>query len=808
MKKTFQKLFSGAAIKILILLLIFLAVAAFYFLFDKEEEKVDSEKMGDPAIPVVYMTFEDRKINELHGYVGNMDTALMRDTITPLPDSYDLKIKIENYGNPVKKISFKILDPDGSNLVQQTEVAEWETLENEADAVLRIDEMVEKDQEYILVLSVETETHDSIKYYTRLLYQSDAYIREHIAFVESFSAMTLDKTRSEELIKYLEPDVTQNDNSDFGLVTIHSNYHQVSWGSMAPERITEPVLSISEMFGNIASLQLGYLVRAGERTYSVREYFRVNIANGTEYLLDYERQTQEIFKPSEGNVSKRGIVLGIDRDLSAEYASDEDGLFVAFENSGTLWCMNTDLNTMTPVFTFRKDDNQAVRENFEQYGIKIIQVENTGRITFLVYGYMNRGAHEGKTGLSICMYDPQKGITQEKSFIESERPYAVINQIIGELQYISQDETLYLLLDDSLYSIDLTGEESVRITDGLAEGNYTVSYDGSRIAWHTDSEINSAREITVLDLKTASPLSVSAPQNSYIRALGFLGEGFVYGLAAMDDLVMNSGQNGTLYLNEIRVIDRDGQETLRKKDEGVYYTWSENEYNRISLGRSVRSGDVFTEASEYAIYDTSQEEKKETELALSTDAVRKKELSLLFEAAVIKAGAVKSDEMGTFIFKEPAGFSLETITDKLERYYVFGKGTLQGIFIQPSAAVRKADELAGVVLDGTQDYFWIRGIRRTSVTLTEADLLNAKGSLSQPKKIVNLSGCTLDQVLYFISQGKCILAETGPVRYLIYGYDSSKIKVMDIQTEARQEINIAEAGVFFAASGNQFQLIQ
>ena len=57
------------------------------------------------------------------------------------------------------------------------------------------------------------------------------------------------------------------------------------------------------------------------------------------------------------------------------------------------------------VFSFRDDDSVDVRSNYDHHDIRILSVEDDGDMDFLVYGYMNRGNHEGeKWNCRISLY--------------------------------------------------------------------------------------------------------------------------------------------------------------------------------------------------------------------------------------------------------------------------------------------------------------------------------------------------------------------------------------------------------------------
>ena len=59
---------------------------------------------------------------------------------------------------------------------------------------------------------------------------------------------------------------------------------------------------------------------------------------------------------------------------------------------------------MHKVFSFEGEDYRDSRNNYQKHAIQIMKMKNNGDIAFLVYGYMNRGKHEGENGISVYQY--------------------------------------------------------------------------------------------------------------------------------------------------------------------------------------------------------------------------------------------------------------------------------------------------------------------------------------------------------------------------------------------------------------------
>ena len=126
---------------------------------------------------------------------------------------------------------------------------------------------------------------------------------------------------------------------------------------------------------------------------------------------------------------------------------------------------------------------------------------------------------------------------------------------------------------------------------------------------------------------------------------------------------------------------------------------------------------------------------------------------------------------------------LDTQIPEEDIYYVYAKGGLDSTFTDPALAIQRADDQTGVVLNRAQQYVWERGNKKTKLTLNLEDVPEAMKSasldvaalqeaLGDEGTIVDLSGCTLDSVLYEVSAQRPVIAKTGD--NTTYLYDPQK----------------------------------
>ena len=49
----------------------------------------------------------------------------------------------------------------------------------------------------------------------------------------------------------------------------------------------------------------------------------------------------------------------------------------------------------------------------QKHGIQVMDMDDDGNISFIVYGYMNRGEHEGENGISVYRFSADDRAIEE-----------------------------------------------------------------------------------------------------------------------------------------------------------------------------------------------------------------------------------------------------------------------------------------------------------------------------------------------------------------------------------------------------------
>lgn len=194
---------------------------------------------------------------------------------------------------------------------------------------------------------------------------------------------------------------------------------------------------------------------------------------------------------------------------------------------------------------------------------------------------------------------------------------------------------------------------------------------------------------------------------------------------------------------------------------------------------------------------------------------------------------------------EANSLSIRELITTENKFYVYGYGSIAGIYDDVSEAIVRADELSGVVIDEQGNYAWARISRpseyqvsnvQMQATAAEGDatsqlilcinsMLAANGinvditsevmSGKNAVDILNeklpdnqafdLSGCTLPEILYYVCNGQPVLAATENNGYvLVTGYNFYNAIMLNPVTGNSYKQGIEETEKMFTQAGNKF----
>ncbi len=814
-------------------------------------------EMAPASLPTASIIIEDQIVNEMHGYVQRMDAATIRDSLSPIGEDRKIAFQINLYGQELQELRFEVRSVDGQRLIEDTRVTDYVKTGDVISASANLKDLIERNIEYNFILVVTLKDEREVYFYTRVIQCDNSLTTAKLDYVLDFHEKTFDKEAAKELSLYLEPN-SEGNNSDFGNVDIHSNLNQVSWGNMHVREIGEPNVTICELSQNIASIRLDGIVEVTEgkltNQYRVQEFYRVRYTKERFYLLNFNRTMEDIFYMEKQAFANNKIVLGIQKE-DVQMAESDGGNILAFVNAGRVFCYDVTENKLARLFAFFDSDNFDVRTYYDKSDIKILDVEENGNVSFMVYGYMNRGSHEGEVGVELYYYNHLLNTVEEQIFISYDKSPEILMTDIETLAYTNRRGDLFALIDGSIYKINIEAKTYEIVAEGLSEEKFHVSKTNKMIVWQENTDSVGAKKLVLMNLNTEEFTEITVAAGEYCKAIGFMNEDVIYGIANAEDISVDRYGSSVFPMKELIIQAENGSILKNYKNENVYILDGEIRENQLNLTRAEGT------KKEIENKDTGEISYGPLELTpimddqITSNVEEKLGNNKIVEAVTDLYETIQQIELKKEIevkrlkFSTPKevmyeGGRVVALEEKMiaKRYFTYTKGALTDIYSEPAEAVQYAYENVGTVLDGYGNEIYQKGelvTRNQIMAIKEAGVTDTKDSLAvcldtilqfegvsrntafmleQGKsaaeilesnlkdcEILNLTGCPMDAMLYYVNQDIPVLAlQDSEESVLIIGFNQQNVVLMDPENGKIYKKGMNDSREMFKENGNCF----
>jgi len=769
------------------------------------------------TLPVLAMEIDETLMNRLFGYTKEMQVDFMRDSLTPLDTDKKLTLVIESYDLQVDSVAYEVRTSDGSTVIENAKIKSFEKDGERQKATFTIQNSIRMNQEYSLRFAVET-NQGTVYYYTRLLQRSGLNTAEYVQFAEQFYQACLNKQTTLDLTQYLETDASVG-NSSFTDVNIHSTVEQVSWGELNPQLYRKAIPTIKDINETTGSISLNYVVSAkdedgNEEFYQVEEFYRMRYTESKTMLLDFERTATQIFDGNLPVITAEGINLGV-TSKDNEYVSSKNAEIVAFVQQGDLWTYNKTANKITKIFSFQEAAVNDERNDNPSHDLKIIRVGETGDVDFVLYGYQNRGAHEGTVGISVYHYSNDQNVLDERFFLPVTVSYEFLKMDLDILSYVSTQDMLYLVLERNLYQFNINDRTYEIIKSDISRDDLVVSNTHAHAAWMEENGDSQTPVITVIDFETGKTRTITPEEGTRIKAIGLINEDIVYGIAKEENIVTDASGEIWFGMNEIRIENFAGELVKNYQQDGIFILNVNIEQGLLELERAVWENDAYVLTSSDHIMNNTQQENGTITISTKITERQGMQVRLNFSQSIANKNPLVLES------KLTSNNQIRTLNMDIERedrqeFYVYARGGLDGIYTDPGEAVMRADEQAGVVLNRAQQYVWERGNLKAKITIDLAGIpevfKNAvidetvlTESLQETGTLMKFDVSSLDQVLYQISASRPVIGKISDTEgVLIVGYDSYNTILYRPETGETYYYGLNDSRALFDGGGNVF----
>lgn len=809
------------------------------------KQEIKLTDMSETTLPVISFRIDECEVNRVHGYCSATEEMLIRESMTPLTSEQSMIVVINEGNYNIKKLTYEVIDAENGKKIEEGTVIAFDKEEDDKTAKLKIKEALVENKEYILKVTLISNESKRIYYYTRLLLINNSNLAEKLNFVEELHNDFINKNTENNFKKYLEYK-SGTENTSFARVNIYSSEDMVSFGALNPQVIYQELPMITEYAKDTASVVIDYFISVdvGDviEYYRVKDYYRFGYTSLRVYLYNFEREMESIFMPENVSLKKSEFKIGITEDYDIHFFTNSTENIMAFIRDRELWSYNAVDNVMTKIFSFKQENTDYIRDVYDQHDIRIMNVDESGNVYFMVYGYMNRGEYEGRVGVIIYEYECTSGYIKEKAYIPMNTTYQILKEEIGDIVFYNQYDTAYFMIYKTIYSYNFVSKILTVHAENVDDDAVIFNEKGKYAVWQNSNE--KAESITILLLDTGGTVNINAESNTYIKLLNTVDESFLYGFVNKSDAaITNIGTN--IYPMYKVILSSREAETLRVYEkEGYYVTSAEASLNKITFYRTEKSFETYSgyaKAKDDHMLNSVQT--KEESYRVTSRATEKMfieyYIALPFGYEIQEIPEIQT--VKNCVISEDTTLRINKQQDLIQNYYAYSYGKLILSGSTAGKAVLTADKAVGTVMDVSGRITWQRGAKSSKyeisgITEVFADenydsmqavlkmMFQYKGTdvdtsrLSRKEKSVmewirqylkieplDLSGATLNEVLYFVYKNRPVIAmKNDKDAVLIIGYDSSSITVIDPVKGRTEKVGISDAEDMFEKAGNVF----
>lgn len=825
--------------------LFFIFAGALFFFGKQMETNINDSGtrvgLASETYPHIQLGTQGQKVNPMYGYSAPMEADIIRESMTPLDQDKKLTVYLGESSSRLTSLRYEISDKETGEIYETGESNALSADQKKLD--LTFNYGFKTSMEYILDLIGTSDQGREIHYYTRLKYYlDDSHLAEKMRFVKKFHKNSFVKSKADDLGKYLEPNST-NRNSTLASVDITSNTDLVTWGNMSPSVISDEMITMKEYNMETACVQYNYFVKAntdsGEETYHVKEFYRVRYASGTDYLLNFERTMEAVFDPGLASVQTSQFKLGITNENSDRIFTNKKEDTMYFARGGNLYRYNMKENRIMKLYSMFSDEASYTCRAYDEHAIRLLKVDEEGNLYFCAYGYFPRGEYEGDVAVVLYEYTVE-GDLRELVYMPSSTTYQQLKEDFEEYGYVSSRGIYYFTVANTVYAYNISAKRLEKLVENIKSNSFMTMENANCYAWSSSLSSGYGESITLYNLETDEKAVIYRPdENTYVRLLGVIDENVVYGFVHKKDIGRSVDGSRVVPCYKLYIADTKGKTVKEFAWKGRYIQGIRANGNviNITLCKKDRAG-RYVKSAENSISNQSQ---MKTSKFRYTSRVTNKSLTEWY------IQMPSSFEMPHKPETIPGPVSLTTTQRfvRLEqpgvtKYYVYALGKITESHESARQAIRAADQQMGVVISSNHQVVWERsgsflqnsigGLEMTrkgngvsnlaacaymvlkqkhinvdAKELTKKELPVYDMLAKYMNRPVNLKGCTLEQVLYFVSNNKPVIAMTDNNKAVVIGgYTTTQLYLYNPETGREATVNRSEYETIFKNAGNQF----
>ena len=741
----------------------------------------------DTTYPIIYQLREGRRINEMRGFSDERYNIVSNETITMLGNERKMELLIKNNKNVIGFIEYEVRDKTSNSLLERTKLDIGEEnrdkKNDETRITLNIQNLIKHNTSYLLTIKININRKE-VYYFANIIYRQKNMLDEALKQVEAFTSKTFDPKEAATLVKYLETSINR-DTKEMHTVTLQQTFEQLTFADTKMKLISDLYYSIYQAQEYSYNIAIRFLSKSGNK--EKNEYF----VNRDEYVLRWDgkrwyymkfnRSTEELINLDDNpyNSTNDRFYTGVTNPNKIVKIESENKKYFAFCKGKQIYKYDSEHKTMTNIFSYQLQDKNKFETVANDFDVKIVDVNDIGDITYIVYGYNMTGLNEGNMGIGVFTYHSETNESEENIFIPIYTTYQSLKYDIERLCVFKNNRIIFKSYN-KVYSIDINTAEILTLADGFEETKFAASSNSRYFAFNNDKE-GISKNINVYNIEDGKVTTIEAKSGENIEVVTFMNDDLFYGVFSDENIWREIGKIIGRPSHEIRVINAvTGKQDLFKESDRYLYNFV-NQQNVLRYNKYKREGTHYTYLTNDVIVNN-----------YSADNTNVYHFKEEFTKDKLRIGYIEipMEKNDTMRYAKSAGISrkqveetaLESTIKEETIYYVYDSGNLKAKLKNLSDGINEIRDNYGYVKLDDRITCYNRANKGNVSYLRQNDSIidNIEGFeenvylKNNDTLIMNVTGVTERDLEYYISLNEKIAAyKYDTFQFFITGYDNN-----------------------------------
>ena len=272
------------------------------------------EESFNASFPIIYQTRNERKINEMRGFISDQYNMVSNDTICILNTGRKLNLLIKNNGNDFNYIDYEVRDRNNGRLIERTKFDIFDSnkdkKKDETNITLNIQNLIRPNTTYQLTIKINIRNRD-VYYFTNIINRTKTNIDVAILRAEQFTDSTFRPASASEMVQYLETSINR-DMREMYSVTLQQSFEQLTFADTKMKRVSEYYFSIYQAQEFSYNIVIRFLTKSGmddkNEFFINRDEYVLRWDETRWYYMKFNRHTEELLNLDDKPQRERQVL--------------------------------------------------------------------------------------------------------------------------------------------------------------------------------------------------------------------------------------------------------------------------------------------------------------------------------------------------------------------------------------------------------------------------------------------------------------------------------------------------------------------